>query len=111
MNGRETPFENTTAPFPVVVGKSGLAWGKGLSSVEQSEGPVKREGDGKAPAGVFKLGTAFGYDSTADTKLPYLALTSTIECVDDSHSARYNELVDGATDIERLEQLRTYASR
>ncbi|WP_371925539.1 M15 family metallopeptidase [Pseudomonas sp. ANT_J28] len=90
-------FRKYETSFPVVVGKSGLAWGKGLSSVEQREGPVKSEGDGKAPAGVFKLGTAFGYDGTADTKLPYLALTSTIECVDDSHSARYNELVDGAT--------------
>jgi D-alanyl-D-alanine dipeptidase len=83
--------------FAVVVGKSGLAWGKGLSSVGQREGPVKREGDGKAPAGIFKLGTAFGYDSTAKTRLPYLPLTSTIECVDDSNSRRYNELVDGAT--------------
>lgn len=90
-------FRKYEAPFPVVVGKNGLAWGKGLGSVEQREGPVKREGDGKAPAGVFKLGRAFGYDSSADTKLPYLALTSTIECVDDSRSARYNELVDGAT--------------
>ena len=90
-------FRKYEAPFPVVVGKSGLAWGKGLGSVEQREGPIKREGDGKAPAGVFKLGTAFGYDSTADTRLPYLALTPTIECVDDSHSARYNELVNGAT--------------
>lgn len=90
-------FRKYEGSFPVVVGKSGLAWGKGLSSVEQREGPVKREGDGKAPAGVFKLGTAFGYDSTAETKLPYLALTPTIECVDDSDSARYNELVDGAT--------------
>lgn len=83
--------------FPVVVGKSGMAWGKGLSSVEQRQGPVKREGDAKAPAGIFKLGTAFGYDSTAETKLPYLALTSTTECVDDSNSRRYNELVDGST--------------
>lgn len=89
-------FQKYGAPFPVVVGKSGLAWGKGLGVVEQREGPVKREGDGKAPAGLFKLGTAFGYDSSADTRLPYLALTSSTECVDDSHSKRYNELVDGS---------------
>jgi zinc D-Ala-D-Ala dipeptidase len=90
-------FQKYAEPFPVVVGKSGLAWGRGVSDVDPLEGPVKREGDGKAPAGIFKLGTAFGYDSTANTKLPYLALTPTIECVDDSHSKRYNELVDGAT--------------
>jgi D-alanyl-D-alanine dipeptidase len=89
-------FEKYQASFPVVLGKSGLAWGKGLTQVDQREGPVKREGDGKAPAGIFKLGTAFGYDNSADTKLPYLALTPTLECVDDSQSKRYNELVDGA---------------
>ncbi|MHC8391503.1 M15 family metallopeptidase [Pseudomonas sp. MDT2-39-1] len=82
--------------FAVVVGKSGMAWGKGLGNVEPGEGPIKREGDGMAPAGIFRLGTAFGYDTTGDTKLPYLSLTSTTECVDDSKSERYNKLVDGA---------------
>lgn len=88
------PYE---APFPVVLGKSGLAWGKGLTPVDPQDGPIKQEGDGKAPAGIFKLGTAFGYDTTADTRLPYLALTPAIECVDDSQSTHYNQLVDGAT--------------
>ncbi|RON49400.1 D-alanyl-D-alanine dipeptidase [Pseudomonas frederiksbergensis] len=90
-------FQKIGEPFAVVIGKSGLAWGKGLTVVEPRQGPVKREGDGKAPAGIFKLGTAFGYDKTADTQLPYLPLTPTLECVDDSQSKRYNELVDGAT--------------
>lgn len=90
-------FEKIGEPFAIVVGKSGLAWGKGLTVVEQRKGPVKREGDGKAPAGIFKLGTAFGYANSADTKLPYQPLTPTLECVDDSQSKRYNELVDGAT--------------
>jgi len=89
-------FRKVGNAFPVVVGKNGMGWGKGLGSVEAVEGPVKREGDGKAPAGIFKLGTAFGYDTSADTRLPYLALTPTTECVDDSQSSRYNELVDSA---------------
>lgn len=83
--------------FAVVLGKNGMGWGKGLNSVEPGTDPVKREGDGKAPAGVFQLGTAFGYDGTPAKKLPYLALTAGIECVDDSRSVRYNELVDGST--------------
>lgn len=89
-------FQKYGDAFAVVVGKNGMAWGKGLSGVGPGTEPVKREGDGKAPAGVFKLGTAFGYDDAPPTKLPYLALTSTTECVDDSRSARYNELVDGS---------------
>jgi len=93
---RGKTFEKLEAPFAVVLGKNGMGWGKGLLDIGQSEGPVKQEGDGKAPAGMFKLGTAFGYAPSAETRLPYLALTPTIECVDDSQSARYNELVDGA---------------
>ncbi|WP_059182677.1 M15 family metallopeptidase [Pseudomonas sp. URMO17WK12:I11] len=95
--------------FPVVVGKNGMGWGKGVSSVGDVEGPIKREGDGKAPAGVFKLGTAFGFDATVDTHLPYLALTPTTECVDDSQSSHYNKLVDGAataTDWSSSEHMR-----
>ncbi|WP_419709481.1 L,D-transpeptidase family protein [Pseudomonas sp. NFX224] len=88
-------FEKFEAAFPVVLGKNGMGWGKGLKIVEQPQGPIKQEGDGKAPAGMFKLGTVFGYDASASTRLPYLALTPTIECVDDSQSARYNQLVDG----------------
>jgi D-alanyl-D-alanine dipeptidase len=84
------------APFAVVLGKNGMGWGKGLLDTGQPEGPVKQEGDGKAPAGMFKLGTAFGYAPSAETRLPYLSLTPTIECVDDSQSTRYNELVDGS---------------
>jgi D-alanyl-D-alanine dipeptidase len=89
-------FRKVGDGFAVVVGKNGLAWGKGPGNVEPVAGPVKREGDGKAPAGIFRLGTAFGYDATAATKLPYLALTHNTECVDDSTSKHYNQLIDGA---------------
>lgn len=97
------------APFAVVLGKNGMGWGKGLLDNGQPEGPVKQEGDGKAPAGMFKLGTAFGYAPSADTRLPYLSLTPSIECVDDSQSTRYNELVDGtlvAKDWSSSERMR-----
>lgn len=89
-------FEKFEAPFAVVLGKNGMGWGKGLLDIGLPEGPIKQEGDGKAPAGILKLGTAFGYAPSADTRLPYLSLTPTIECVDDSQSTRYNELVDGS---------------
>jgi zinc D-Ala-D-Ala dipeptidase len=94
--------------FAVVVGTHGMAWGKG--SFESGAGPVKREGDGKAPAGVFTLGTAFGFDPAPPTKLPYLALTPSTECVDDSQSTRYNELVEGtaiAKDWNSSEHMRS----
>src|SRR5437588_11673544 len=37
--------------IPVVVGKAGLAWGHGVAA-ENNE-PFKKEGDNKAPAGIF----------------------------------------------------------
>jgi L,D-peptidoglycan transpeptidase YkuD (ErfK/YbiS/YcfS/YnhG family) len=61
------------------------------------DGPAKIEGDNKAPAGIFRLGTAFGYApgrAARWVKLPYLPLTKQIEGVDDSHSRYYNRLTD-----------------
>ncbi|MGY2261360.1 L,D-transpeptidase family protein [Pseudomonas sp. SDO55104_S430] len=90
-------FEKFEGPFPVVLGKNGMGWGKGIEPIDTAQGPKKQEGDGKAPAGMFKLATAFGYAPSAETRLPYLELTTNIECVDDSQSGRYNQLVDGTT--------------
>lgn len=45
-------------PVQVRLGRAGLAWGRGLHP--QQEGRAKREGDGRSPAGVFRLGPAFG---------------------------------------------------
>ncbi len=58
-------------------------------------GPIKQEGDHRAPAGMFSLRYAFGYASSPlSHKLSYIPLTLTIECIDDSHSAYYNQIVD-----------------
>src|SRR5271156_5120528 len=47
-------------PFPAVIGQHGLAWGVGLHADGEPGGPQKREGDLKAPAGVFRFGAVFG---------------------------------------------------
>jgi L,D-peptidoglycan transpeptidase YkuD (ErfK/YbiS/YcfS/YnhG family) len=89
--------------FTVVVGKNGLGWGSGLVSVDGTQraakDPVKKEGDGKAPAGVFRLSKAFGYAPREEPgwKMPYVALTPSVECVDDTDSKFYNTLVDTTT--------------
>lgn len=99
--------------IPIVVGRSGLAWGRGLHGNPPDTGPIKREGDGKAPAGIFRLSSAFGYaaaDASSFIKLPYTQSTSTIECVDDVDSTNYNRLVDRAQsrtiDWKSSEQMR-----
>lgn len=87
-------------PFTVMVGKTGLGWGSGLIPVNDrfrgAGDPVKKEGDGKAPAGVFRLSKAFGYapQEQPGWKMVYIALGPSIQCVDDPGSKFYNQLVD-----------------
>lgn len=80
---------------PVVIGHNGAGWGIGLSPAQRG-GPQKHEGDGRSPAGVFRIGTAFGYAAHADTAMPYLALTATDYCMDVSGSPLYNRIADEA---------------
>jgi zinc D-Ala-D-Ala dipeptidase len=83
--------------IPVVLGKKGLGLGRGLVRLNLNGVPIKKEGDDKAPAGIFRLSSAFGYASARSAswvKLPYLALTKEIEGVDDPRSRYYNKLVD-----------------
>ena len=88
----------------VVVGKDGVGWDKSLpissgtdsNGVRAASDPVKKEGDGRAPAGIFSLTTAFGYaaERPPGWKMPYLNLTSSTECVDDVGSKSYNRVLD-----------------
>jgi L,D-peptidoglycan transpeptidase YkuD (ErfK/YbiS/YcfS/YnhG family) len=80
---------------PVMLGRSGLAWGLGLHD-SGHRGPVKREGDGRSPAGVFAIGEAFGYAPSAATSLDYAPMQASSYCVDVSGSPFYNRIVDAA---------------
>ncbi len=78
---------------PVTIGKTGAGWGLGLNA-PQHGGPVKREGDNRSPAGVFRIGDTFGYAAHADTAMPYRALSATDYCVDVSGATHYNQIID-----------------
>lgn len=84
--------------IPVVLGKKGLGWGRSLDidyvKIDKNA-PVKKEGDGKSPAGIFAINQAFGFPEKPHyVKLPYIRLTERIECVDDMASGYYNRIVD-----------------
>lgn len=94
------PWTAVGEPIAAAVGRTGLAWGDGIHSAPALEGPEKREGDGKAPAGIYRLSSAFGYAPAAEAgwiRMPYLQSDASIECVDDSRSAFYNRRVDRDT--------------
>src|SRR5947199_8393249 len=48
-------------PVPVLFGKNGLAWGSGIAGQDEP-GLRKHERDGRAPAGIFRIGEVFTYD-------------------------------------------------
>ena len=97
----------------VVLGRAGLAWGRGLPGASDGGGPAKREADGKSPAGVFPLIEAFGFDppqSTGITRIRYRQLTPTTEAIDDPESRHYNRIIDASNltgkDWKSSEQMR-----
>ncbi|MBN5029620.1 L,D-transpeptidase family protein [Stenotrophomonas maltophilia] len=80
--------------FPVALGRTGSAWGLGLHPA-QADGPQKQEGDGRSPAGIFALGSAFGYAVTRPgTAMPYQPMLDSSYCMDVPSSPFYNRIVD-----------------
>ncbi len=81
--------------FDASLGRTGLAWGRGLHP-SGLEGPSKKEGDGKSPAGGFDLREVTGYapEPPPGTRLAYRTAATDLRCVDDPASSFYNRLVN-----------------
>lgn len=92
-----TAWKQRGRGFPVVVGKNGLGQGRGIIQLEFNGAPNKKEGDNRAPAGIFRLSSAFGYAPNRSAywmKLAYQMLTKQTEGIDDPDSHYYNKVVD-----------------
>jgi len=87
------------SPIKVVVGRNGLGWGVGLHRTPKNAKYLKKEGDGRSPAGLFKLGNGFGYHPFK-INFPYAQYRRTDHCVDDSRSKYYNTIID-SNSVER----------
>lgn len=81
---------------PIVTGRSGMAWGKGLHKAELNKGKLKKEGDGNSPAGIFHLSGLFGYEDI-NSEMNSLKVDNRTFCVDDSKSEYYNQIVKSDT--------------
>lgn len=91
--------------IPIVLGRNGLAWGRGLNPIDSSRLSIKTEGDGKSPAGVFTLSAAFGYADSKEMKglkIPYIHISEMLECIDDSRSKYYNKLIH-RNEVEKVD--------
>ena len=87
--------------FPVVVGRSGLGltgdipWQAWQIDITTLRPLIKREGDGKSPAGLFPLTFAFGSkNKPVGVKFPFTEFDEFTECVDDVNSNFYNKIVN-----------------
>jgi D-alanyl-D-alanine dipeptidase len=85
-------WEQLGGPVEIVVGKNGMGWTPALPP--EKDAPVKHEGDGRSPAGVFLLTQTFGFADSLPVAKDYLPLTPAIECVDDVKSKHYAHIVD-----------------
>jgi len=98
-DGDTAPWRPVGKRVQVSLGRSGQGWGIGLHPEEarRSGEPEKREGDGRAPTGVFELVSCFAYapEELAGTAMPVLKADSELVCVDDSSSRYYNEVFPG----------------
>ena len=97
-------YEKSTDPLwkaigdkiPVSFGRNGLAWGQGLHPQNIMTGLIKKEGDGKSPAGIFTLGKVMGYSPQNEVEflnMPYEMITDYTECIDDIKSPYYNQII------------------
>ena len=93
------------------LGRDGLVWGLGLHPLPEGE-VTKKEGDWRTPAGVFKIGGAWGYaaDISRRANMPYVQVTSRDLWVEDPVSPLYNQHVrlkaEPSTDWEKKQQMR-----
>ena len=110
-----------SGPVFVNLGKKGLAWGAGLHGANPAGAPEKREGDGKAPVGLFAIGEGFAYDpaEVGAARLPVLLADADLLCVDDVKSAHYNAILrasqvkkdwDSVEDMRRKDEAYRYGA-
>ena len=92
---RDGAWHAVGAEHAVALGEAGLGWGAGDDPARgrAPDEPRKREGDRRAPAGVFALEGAFGDGAPPPgTRLAYRAIADLI-CVDDPAAPDYNRVL------------------
>jgi L,D-peptidoglycan transpeptidase YkuD (ErfK/YbiS/YcfS/YnhG family) len=99
FNRRDGEWVAAGPPVPVLYGRAGLAWGRGVFGTDEP-GTHKVERDKRAPAGVFAIGKVYGYAASlpSGANYPYHQVTEADVWSDDPRSPDYNRhmLIDPA---------------
>lgn len=88
------PWQPAGVACPVLFGKNGLAWGRGMAGQDEN-GLRKSERDGRAPAGVFRIGKIYTYDAAlpAGADFPFHQVSKADAWIDDPTRPDYNRFV------------------
>lgn len=82
----------SSGPEPAVVGARGIGWGHPYAFLARGKEPLKEEGDERTPAGIYRMGSMFGF--AADDRPDYIRLTPGRQfCVEDTTSPYYGQIV------------------
>jgi len=82
---KEVEWRKVGEAVAVTLGRNGLGW-------ESAREPLKNEGDGRSPAGVFKISRTFGSDLAPNSALEYVYADENLICIDESSDERYNQI-------------------
>lgn len=94
---RRTPADATWMrsgpPEPAVVGTAGIAWAQDFDHLAKKDEPIKREGDKRTPAGIFRVAGPFGFEPSKLARYTKLVKGDSF-CVADPASGLYGKIVN-----------------
>ncbi|MDP1639738.1 MAG: hypothetical protein Q8L61_02330 [Hyphomicrobium sp.] len=94
---RKTPadaaWQRSGPPETAVVGSSGIGWADNFSHLAKKDEPIKREGDKRTPAGIFRVAGPFGFEASSLSGYTRLSRGNSF-CVEDPTSRLYGKIVD-----------------
>lgn len=94
LDKKEHQWKTTDGPWRVIYGRSGLAWGIGLHPAQKGQQKVER--DGRAPAGIFKIGKVYSNQPKpleGAEQWPFYHVTKADAWIDDPEMPEYNHIV------------------
>ena len=93
----DAPWRVSSKVEPAVIGRAGLAWGHRFRAQARDGERLKHEGDGRTPAGFYRIGRSFGFSASARPGHLVLEPGRAI-CIDDPGSPAYNTIVAAEPD-------------
>jgi L,D-peptidoglycan transpeptidase YkuD (ErfK/YbiS/YcfS/YnhG family) len=92
---KDTEWNEVGEVRRATLGRTGIGWAWAFESMTRQGEPIKQEGDGRTPAGFFRVGRPFGFEPRAANDYMQLEKGKTF-CVNDVRSPYYNTIMPKA---------------